>query len=585
MDWSIKKLIRALVLTRTFQLAHTPSAAALEADPLNRLLSHYPARRMEAEAIRDALLATSGRLDRTLYGPSIAAYRDKEYADRRLFRGPRDGNGRRSIYIKVTLMEPPKFLEVFNFPGGKVCQGRRDVTSTPAQALALLNDPFVLGQAAVWANKVIERKADTVATRISSMFGARPAGRRDPVEQERLERFVGQVATLHHVPESGVLTSLPVWRDVGHRGCLICRNSLRFPEPQTPYNERVAIPILSGGDVAMLRLLLILSSFTFVLGSAAAQDWQPVTEALILAEKPGYGKLCGIAVDHANGDVYINLSDKGLYRSIDAGQAWQRIGIPFKGRTETPGCLMLDPLGGKRLVVALVYGSPILVSADRGETFKTLDKKSGHVDWCAVDWSEADPAFILTLKHESSKKDSGDMLLVSRDGGKQFDEVGVGYGPAWIFDSKTAVVAQAKCKTFPKPVLVRTTDAGKTFAPCGDYHAKAAVPRWYKDTLYWLTEGSLISTKDQGKTWTKLSDLKNGRFGPIFGKTAQHLFVLTQAGIVESNDGGKSWSKTIATPKEMKGIGKLSWMEYDPTRDVVYVMSMNTELYRWQRGK
>src|SRR6185503_14014515 len=55
--WSMKRLIRAIVLTRTFQMAHQPSPAALEADPKNRLLQHYPARRMEAEAIRDSLLA------------------------------------------------------------------------------------------------------------------------------------------------------------------------------------------------------------------------------------------------------------------------------------------------------------------------------------------------------------------------------------------------------------------------------------------------------------------------------------------------------------------------------------------------
>src|SRR5207247_1656824 len=125
--WSMKKLIRAIVLTRAFQLSAQPSPADIEADPENRLLARYPARRMEAEAIRDSLLAVSGRLDRTLYGMSIPAYRDKEYADRRLFKGPLDGHGRRSIYIKVTLMEAPQFLEVFNFPGSKVCQGRRDV--------------------------------------------------------------------------------------------------------------------------------------------------------------------------------------------------------------------------------------------------------------------------------------------------------------------------------------------------------------------------------------------------------------------------------------------------------------------------
>jgi hypothetical protein len=215
-EWSMKRLIRAIVLTRAFQLAHTPSAAALEADPNNRLLSHYPARRMEAEAIRDALLFTSGRLDRTLYGMSIPAYREKEYADRRLFRGPLDGNGRRSIYLKVTLMEPPKFLEVFNFPGSKVTQGRRDMTNVPVQALAMLNDPFVLRQAEIWAKRLIERKNETIAERVGTMF--RTALGRDarPEERTRFARFVSQVAALHDVPPDGVLASTPVWRDAAH---------------------------------------------------------------------------------------------------------------------------------------------------------------------------------------------------------------------------------------------------------------------------------------------------------------------------------------------------------------------------------
>jgi hypothetical protein len=212
----MKKLIRAIVLTRAFQLSHTPSAAAVEADPTNRLLSHYPARRMEAEAIRDALLATSGRLDRTLYGPSIPAYREKEYADRRLFKGPLDGNGRRSIYTKVTLMEAPKFLEVFNFPGGKVCQGRRDVTNTPAQALALLNDPFVLQQADGWAKRLVERKGDTVEARIDAMFRAALGREPRKEERERFVKFVSQVVTANNVRENGVLASAAVWCEVAH---------------------------------------------------------------------------------------------------------------------------------------------------------------------------------------------------------------------------------------------------------------------------------------------------------------------------------------------------------------------------------
>jgi hypothetical protein len=318
--------------------------------------------------------------------------------------------------------------------------------------------------------------------------------------------------------------------------------------------------------------------FALAVGApVCAQDWQPVTEEIIKSEKPGYGGLCGVVVDHKTGHLTINLSDKGLYRSTDLGKSWKPIGASFKGRTETPGCMMLDPAGGKRLVVPLVYGAPIVVSSDRGESTRLLDKKSTHVDWCAVDWSDPDMKFILTLKHEADG-----LLLVSHDAGKSFDEVGKGYGPAWIFDAKTAVVAEMKSKPNPKPRLMRTTDAGKTFEPCGDFHAKA-LPRWQKEILYWVVEGALIVTKDQGKSWTKVNDLKDGRCGPVFGKNADHLFVLTQAGIVESTDAGKTWSKAIPAPKEMKGIDLLSWIDYDPKSDTLYLMKMRSELYRWQR--
>ncbi|TXT35614.1 MAG: hypothetical protein FD138_1282 [Planctomycetota bacterium] len=214
--WSIKKLIRSIVLTRTFQLSNQPSAASREVDPQNRLLQHFPARRMEAEAIRDSMLAASGRLDRTLFGPSVQPFRDKDYADRRLFAGPLDGNGRRSLYIKNNLMEGPKFLEAFNFPGGKVTQGRRDVTNVPAQALALLNDPFVLQQADVWAKSLIARTDDSIAARIDFLF--QMALNRLPVddERQRFERTALELAELHQVPTTNVLTSQLVWRDLAH---------------------------------------------------------------------------------------------------------------------------------------------------------------------------------------------------------------------------------------------------------------------------------------------------------------------------------------------------------------------------------
>jgi hypothetical protein len=80
----------------------------------------------------------------------------------------------------------------------------------------MLNDPFVLQQADIWAKRLIERKNDTIAQRVDTMF--RTALGRDarPEERTRFARFVFQVAALHDVPPDGVLASTPVWRDAAH---------------------------------------------------------------------------------------------------------------------------------------------------------------------------------------------------------------------------------------------------------------------------------------------------------------------------------------------------------------------------------
>jgi hypothetical protein len=214
--WSTKRLIRLLVTSHAFRAAAAPSSVALQVDPENRLLSHYPARRLEAEAIRDAILSASGRLDTTMYGPSVQPYREQANADRRLFPGPLDGAGRRSVYIKFNLMESPKFLGAFNLPGGKVAQGRRDATQVPAQALALLNDPFVLLQAGVWGERLASNGPTSPDERIVAMF--RTAYGRTPSadEREQFAAVIAELAKLHGVKEADLPNSAAVWRDAAH---------------------------------------------------------------------------------------------------------------------------------------------------------------------------------------------------------------------------------------------------------------------------------------------------------------------------------------------------------------------------------
>ncbi len=215
-DWSMKSMIRTLVLSRAFQLSSVPPERSRQIDPENISLSWYPARRAEAEIIRDAILAVSGRLDKTMFGPSIHPYREKADTEKRLYVGPLDGDGRRSIYIKFQLMEPAPFLSAFNLPGGKVTQGRRDTSNVPAQSLALLNDAFVVAMADKWATALVADGSTSIAERIQKMMFAALGRNPTLAEIQRFADTVHKLAQQDGVNQNEILTSQLLWKDAAH---------------------------------------------------------------------------------------------------------------------------------------------------------------------------------------------------------------------------------------------------------------------------------------------------------------------------------------------------------------------------------
>jgi hypothetical protein len=155
-------------------------------------------------------------LDPALFGPPIDPYRTAEDPQKRLFAGPLDGYGRRSLYIKMTLMEPPRFLALFNQPIPKLTVGRRDVTNVPDQALAMLNDPFVVDMARYWSERLMRDGASTPAERARRMFTAALGRPPHEAETERLLRLVQQSALVRGERCGSLLACQPAWQDAAH---------------------------------------------------------------------------------------------------------------------------------------------------------------------------------------------------------------------------------------------------------------------------------------------------------------------------------------------------------------------------------
>ena len=211
--WSVKELHRMIVSSSTYRASSTESDQAQERDPSNRLLSHFPVRRLEAEAIRDSVLSVAGTIDRTVGGPGvtphISIYQDGRGKPQS---GPIDGLGRRSVYLQVRRnFLPPLFL-AFDYPLPISTAGRRGVSAVASQALLMLNNEFINGQAAVWADRELdahEQAEDRIRSMYVQAFG------REPVESEIAE--IGQFLDSQAAARGSAGADDPgVWADLAH---------------------------------------------------------------------------------------------------------------------------------------------------------------------------------------------------------------------------------------------------------------------------------------------------------------------------------------------------------------------------------
>jgi hypothetical protein len=216
-NWSLKQTLGKIVLSQTYRqqsVAHPDLAAEQIAakDPTNQLLYKMPVRRLSSETIRDSILSVSGRLDPEQFGPSVPTHLTSFMTGRGRPKksGPLDGSGRRSVYLAVTRNFLNPLMLTFDMPSPFGPQGRRSRSNVPAQALALLNDPFVSEQAGRWADRILAMPdlddCQRTALMMEEAHGARPSAG----QAEAMENFLAAQAEAY-----GTLDRR-AWADLAH---------------------------------------------------------------------------------------------------------------------------------------------------------------------------------------------------------------------------------------------------------------------------------------------------------------------------------------------------------------------------------
>jgi len=171
--WKLKPLHRQIMLSAVYQQSHEVSEENLKLDPANRSLWHYRPRRLDAEIIRDSLLAVGGNLDSKMYGPSVLAEVP-----------------RRSIYLRVKRSELLPVMTIFDAPEPTQSIGERVSTTVPTQALAMMNSPFVREQAGKLARLVRPTPDVTVESAIDRAYQITLARKPTGLELSAMQKFV-----------------------------------------------------------------------------------------------------------------------------------------------------------------------------------------------------------------------------------------------------------------------------------------------------------------------------------------------------------------------------------------------------------
>ena len=177
--WKLKPLHKQIMLSAAYQQSHEVTPENLALDPANKFVWHYQPRRLDAEIIRDALLAIGGNLDKNMFGPSIL-----------------DNTPRRSVYLRVKRSELIPLMTMFDAPEPTQSVGERISTTVPTQSLAMMNSPFVRQQAEQLSKRIHPTPETPLATSVDHAYRIAFARTASETERTQMLAFIDSQRTL-----------------------------------------------------------------------------------------------------------------------------------------------------------------------------------------------------------------------------------------------------------------------------------------------------------------------------------------------------------------------------------------------------
>jgi len=292
------------------------------------------------------------------------------------------------------------------------------------------------------------------------------------------------------------------------------------------------------------------------------------------------GNLSAVVVNRLTGELLVDVSNKGIWKSTNEGVAWKQVdGGAVGGLAVLGPAFDVDQDNPQRAAVWSLDGLAAW-TPDFGTTWNKMASIGRNWDFGSTDWASPDAKTKIVARHESN----GEVDLTT-DGAMTWNALtvkvfasGAGFPPpafamVGVMAADTLVYSDGNGGG-----ILRSTDTGVSFKKVSDLNVRTRVPVLFKGVFYLGGDGLVVS-KDKGATWEAQGTNLEIWVGPYFGKDENQIMVANHKGVYLTSDAGKTWTQSAELPKDPKYdpeiFGGFAW---DPNGNILYAACLGMPL-------